>query len=36
VIMTLSKWQSEKIIHTANKNLQIKDIERLKHISKIA
>jgi CRP/FNR family transcriptional regulator, polysaccharide utilization system transcription regulator len=36
VIMTLSKWQTEKIIHIANKHMQILDIDRLHHISKIA
>ncbi len=35
VIMTLSKWQSEKIIDMSKKNFEIKDVEKLKHISKI-
>ena len=35
VIMTLSKWQSEKIISIESKKLVIEDIEKLKHISKI-
>ncbi len=36
VIMTLSKWQNEKIIQIDGKLLEISDIEKLKHISKIA
>ena len=36
VIMTLSKWQTEKIISMLGKHLEIINIERLKHISKIA
>ncbi|MEI6577198.1 MAG: Crp/Fnr family transcriptional regulator [Bacteroidota bacterium] len=35
VIMTLSKWQAEKIIEMNGKALEIKDIDKLKHISKI-
>ena len=35
VIMTLSKWQNEKIVILEGKTIGIKDIERLKHISKI-
>jgi len=35
VIMTLSKWQNEKIVTLEGKTIGIKDIERLKHISKI-
>ncbi|HET6558686.1 MAG TPA: Crp/Fnr family transcriptional regulator [Prolixibacteraceae bacterium] len=35
VIMTLSKWQNEKIISLEGKTIEIKDIERLKYISKI-
>ena len=35
VIMTLSKWQTEKIITMEGKNLEIKEIEKLKYISKI-
>ena len=35
VIMTLSKWQTEKIIDMSKKNFEIKDFEKLKHISKI-
>jgi CRP-like cAMP-binding protein len=35
VIMTLSKWHTEKIIDMSKKNFEIKDIEKLKHISKI-
>jgi CRP/FNR family transcriptional regulator, polysaccharide utilization system transcription regulator len=36
VIMTLSKWQSEKIISMSGKHMEIIKIDRLKHISKIA
>lgn len=36
VIMTLSKWQTEKIIRIDGKLLEIVNIEKLKHISKIA
>jgi CRP/FNR family transcriptional regulator, polysaccharide utilization system transcription regulator len=36
VIMSLSKWQTEKIITMSGKHLEINKIERLKHISKIA
>ena len=35
VIMTLSKWQNEKIVTLEGKTIGINDIERLKHISKI-
>lgn len=35
VIMTLSKWQNEKIIFLDGKTIEIKEIEKLKHISKI-
>jgi CRP/FNR family transcriptional regulator len=35
VIMTLSKWQNEKIISLEGKNIEIKDLDKLKHISKI-
>jgi CRP-like cAMP-binding protein len=35
VIMTLSKWQSEKIISIEGKSIGIKDMEKLKYISKI-
>lgn len=35
VIMTLSKWQSEEIISLEGKTIEIKNIERLKYISKI-
>lgn len=35
VIMTLSKWQNEKIISLEGKVIGIKDIDKLKHISKI-
>jgi len=35
VIMTLSKWQSEKIITIDGKTLGILDIDKLKYISKI-
>jgi len=35
VIMTLSKWQNEKIVSLDGKSIEIKDVERLKHISKI-
>lgn len=35
VIMTLSKWQNEKIVFLDGKAIEIKDIERLKYISKI-
>ncbi|HNT41969.1 MAG TPA: Crp/Fnr family transcriptional regulator [Tenuifilaceae bacterium] len=36
VIMTLSKWQNENVIAAEGKQFQIIDMERLKHISKIA
>lgn len=35
VIMTLSKWQNEKIISLEGKTIEIKDIDKLKYISKI-
>jgi CRP-like cAMP-binding protein len=35
VIMTLSKWQTEKIVAVTGKHLEIKNIEKLKYISKI-
>ena len=35
VIMTLSKWQSEKIIAIEGKKMEIIDIEKLNYISKI-
>ena len=35
VIMTLSKWQSEKIVSLEGKIIEIKEIDKLKHISKI-
>ena len=35
IIMTLSKWQSENIIKITGKHLEIADIKRLQHISKI-
>jgi CRP/FNR family transcriptional regulator len=35
VIMTLSKWHNEKIISMDGKSIEIKDIDKLKHISKI-
>ena len=35
VIMTLSKWQSEGIVVVDGKRLQINDLNKLKHISKI-
>jgi CRP-like cAMP-binding protein len=35
VIMTLSKWQNENIIRLDGKSIEIIDIEKLKHISKI-
>ena len=35
VIMTLSKWQNEKIVSIEGKTIEIKDIDKLKHISKI-
>ena len=35
VIMTLSKWQTEKIVSLDGKSIEIKDIDKLKHISKI-
>jgi CRP/FNR family transcriptional regulator len=34
VIMTLSRWQKENIIHCSGKGLEILDIEKLKFISK--
>jgi CRP/FNR family transcriptional regulator len=35
VIMTLSKWQTEKLIKLEGKQIEITDLEKLKHISKI-
>lgn len=35
VIMTLSKWQTEKIIAITKKHIDIKNIEKLKHISRV-
>lgn len=35
IIMTLSKWQSENIIKITGKHLEIMDMARIKHISKI-
>jgi CRP/FNR family transcriptional regulator, polysaccharide utilization system transcription regulator len=35
IIMTLSKWQNENIIKMTGKHLEITNIARLKHISKI-
>jgi len=35
VIMTLSKWQNEKIVSLEGKTIEIKDLEKLKYISKI-
>ena len=35
VIMTLSKWQNEKIVSIEGKTIEIKDIDKLKYISKI-
>jgi CRP/FNR family transcriptional regulator len=35
VIMTLSKWQQEGITSASGKNFEIKDINKLKHISRI-
>jgi len=35
VIMTLSKWQNEKIISIEGKKIEIINIEKLQHISKI-
>ena len=35
VIMTLSKWQNEKIVSTEGKTIEIKDVDKLKYISKI-
>ena len=35
VIMTLSKWQNEKIINLEGKNLEIIDVQKLRLISKI-
>jgi len=35
VIMTLSKWQNEKIVSVDGRKIEIIDIEKLKHISKI-
>lgn len=35
VIMTLSKWQAEQIVSLEGKTVEIKDISKLKYISKI-
>jgi CRP/FNR family transcriptional regulator len=35
VIMTLSKWQNEKIVSLEGKTIVIKDVDKLKYISKI-
>ena len=35
VIMTLSKWQNEKIVSLEGKTIEIKDIDKIKYISKI-
>jgi CRP-like cAMP-binding protein len=35
VIMTLSKWQTEKIVLIDGKKIEIKDLDKLKYISKI-
>jgi len=35
VIMTLSKWQHEEIVYISGKTFEIKDLKKLKHISKI-
>lgn len=35
VIMTLSKWQNEKIVTLDGKTIEIKEIDKLKYISKI-
>lgn len=35
VIMTLSKWQTEQIVSLDGKTIEIKDINKLKYISKI-
>jgi CRP/FNR family transcriptional regulator len=35
VIMTLSKWQNEKIVSLEGKSIVINDMDKLKHISKI-
>lgn len=35
VIMTLSKWQTEKIIDISKKHVEILNMEKLQHISKI-
>jgi CRP/FNR family transcriptional regulator len=35
VIMTLSKWQNEKIVSLEGKTIEINDIDKLKYISKI-
>ena len=35
VIMTLSKWQNEQIVSLEGKTIEIKDISKLKYISKI-
>lgn len=35
VIMTLSKWQNEKIVSLTGKTIEIKELDKLKYISKI-
>src|SRR5665647_2298047 len=35
VIMTLSKWQNEKIVSLEGKTIEIKEMDKLKYISKI-
>jgi CRP/FNR family transcriptional regulator len=35
VIMTLSKWQNEKIVSLDGKSFSINDLDKLKYISKI-
>jgi CRP/FNR family transcriptional regulator len=35
VIMTLSKWQSEGIVSSSGKNFEIREIDKLKYISKV-
>jgi CRP/FNR family transcriptional regulator len=35
VIMTLSKWQNEKIVTLDGKTIKIREMDKLKHISKI-
>lgn len=35
IIMTLSKWQQEKIVSFSGKNFEITDIEKLRYISRV-